>query len=381
MKGQTMKDEGFKHILIAILGRTPQIVTETLYALGVQLGVTIEELLILTTAEGKAEAERELLCPHSGQLYRLIRDYPEAFANLQLADTQIHVAKDSFTELPDIRNLDDNEKFVDMLIGLVRERTSEQNAVLHCSLAGGRKTMSVYLALALQFFGRPQDKLYHVLVSPPEFEGNPDFYYPPPKPVMLKTPDGREISTAEARIELAELPYVRLRSKLEYLFGRQALSFAEMVQRAQRELEQFPELPPLVVDTRKRELIIGDQVIYLPPKEFALYWFCAERSNNRPDDIPVTDYEAYFEPVLNEEFYQGETLTRLRELYLTARGGRPPGKISFERTQQLISKMRKRINFFLRGHEMSEYYIISGVGRYAAKKYGIKLDKSKITIV
>ncbi|WP_442891844.1 CRISPR-associated ring nuclease [Dissulfurispira sp.] len=35
--------------------------------------------------------------------------------------------------------------------------------------------MSFYMGAALQLFGRPWDRLYHVLVTP-EFESNPEFF-------------------------------------------------------------------------------------------------------------------------------------------------------------------------------------------------------------
>ncbi|RMD93874.1 MAG: TIGR02584 family CRISPR-associated protein [Calditrichaeota bacterium] len=367
-----------KHVLVALLGRTPQIITETLFALVVINNIPIQELIILTTADGKKEAEQNLLDHQKGWLNRLIGDYPDAFTKFNRQRVQLITARDNFGELPDIRNLDDNAHFVNRLMQFMREKTSRENTVLYCSLAGGRKTMSVYLALAMQFFGRPQDRLYHVLVSPPEFESNPEFYYPPPQPITLKLQNGRQISTADARIDLVEVPYIRLRSKMEYLFGHQPLSFTEMVNCAQAELEQFPDLPPLVVDTQHRVIIIGNKEILFPPKEFTIYWFCAERSKNRPDSIAVGQYEQYFEPVQKGDFYREETLERLNEIYKIVR----PGAESFnpENTQSIISKIRRKIEETLNDSHVSAYYVISSVGLYACKKYGIKLDKSKIAI-
>ena len=49
--------------------------------------------------------------------------------------------------------------------------------------------MGIYLAYALQLFGRPQDVLSHVLVSE-DFESHPDFFYKPRIGKTLEVKDG-----------------------------------------------------------------------------------------------------------------------------------------------------------------------------------------------
>jgi hypothetical protein len=93
----------------------------------------------------------------------------------------VHIIKGQKGQfLDDIREGSHNEALGDFIAGFIREKSQDSNTRLHCSLAGGRKTMSFYLGSALQLFGRPWDKLYHVLVSP-EFESHPEFYYKPRK--------------------------------------------------------------------------------------------------------------------------------------------------------------------------------------------------------
>ena len=120
--------------------------------------------------------------------------------------------------MEDIREVSHNESLGDFIADFVRDRTEDPSVRLHCSLAGGRKTMSFYLGSALQLFGRTWDKLYHVLVTP-EFESHPDFYYKPKKNRVLELKDNngkvlRRLHTKNAQISLAELPFVRLRDKI-----------------------------------------------------------------------------------------------------------------------------------------------------------------------
>jgi CRISPR-associated protein (TIGR02584 family) len=67
--------------------------------------------------------------------------------------------------LEDIVTEADNVAVADFITEKVRAVTADPEASLHVSIAGGRKTMGFYLGYALSLFGRPQDRLSHVLVS------------------------------------------------------------------------------------------------------------------------------------------------------------------------------------------------------------------------
>ena len=80
----------------------------------------------------------------------------------------------------------DNDATADAITERLRAFTADPETALHVSIAGGRKTMGYYLGYALSLFGRPQDRLSHVLVSPP-FESHPQFYYPSPGERVIHT--------------------------------------------------------------------------------------------------------------------------------------------------------------------------------------------------
>jgi hypothetical protein len=91
----------------------------------------------------------------------------------------------------------------------------DSSMVLHASLAGGRKTMGFYLGHAMALFARPQDTLTHVLV-PPEFEDCDDFWYPASEPPVrpMTNRHGMLVDPMHARVDVAEINFVRLRGKL-----------------------------------------------------------------------------------------------------------------------------------------------------------------------
>jgi len=169
-----------RRILLAVTGLSPQIVTETLYALACRSETpwVPHEVHLITTATGRREAELNLLADQKprgepGWFHRLRDDYslpPICF------DTDcIHVLGDAAgTALDDIRTPADNERAADFITEIVRQLTGDEHSELHVSIAGGRKTMGYYLGYALSLFGRAQDRLSHVLVSEP-FENNREF--------------------------------------------------------------------------------------------------------------------------------------------------------------------------------------------------------------
>jgi CRISPR-associated protein (TIGR02584 family) len=66
-----------RRILLAVTGLTPQVVTETLYALAVRREPAFvpTEVVLLTTAEGAERARLSLLSAEPGWFARLVSDY------------------------------------------------------------------------------------------------------------------------------------------------------------------------------------------------------------------------------------------------------------------------------------------------------------------
>ncbi len=162
----------YEEVLVCVAGATPQIITETIYALANKNPpVYIDKIYIITTKTGKEKIKDTLI--DRGILNALLNEY--SLPPIDFSEESIIVIENEGKEIEDIRNASENEATADTIIKFIRELTLNPKLRLHCSIAGGRKTMSFYLGSALQLFGRIQDKLYHVLVSP-EFESNPDFF-------------------------------------------------------------------------------------------------------------------------------------------------------------------------------------------------------------
>ena len=261
-------------ILVAVTGLSPQIVTETLYALAPapsEPRFVPTKIRLITTEQGAARAKDSLLTQNSGWFDRLKSDY--RLPPIEFRPENVVVLKDRAGQpLDDIRTRDDNERTGDAITEQIRELTRDDDTALHVSIAGGRKTMGFYLGYALSLYGRAQDRLSHVLVTAP-YESHAEFFYPAPQRRVIHDRDGRQYDAHDARVTLAEIPFVRMRAGL----GRDLLdgsaSFSTVVEEAQR------ALPPvgLVLDPSNCTVTAGGATFELKPSKFALYWLLARR--------------------------------------------------------------------------------------------------------
>ena len=265
-----------RRVLLVVTGMSPQVVTESLYALAIKAEEKFipTEIRIITTTTGAREARLNLLSEKEGKFYQLLADYQ--LDNIHLKPEYIHIIKDkSGQPLDDIRSIEDNESAADTITELVRDITSDNDCSLHVSIAGGRKTMGYYLGYALSLYGREQDQLSHVLVSSP-YENNRAFYYPTPYEMPIRIKRGEKEQTYDAQdalIDLAKIPYVRLRDGLDEKLKTGKSSFSESVFEAQKALPRIH----LSIDIDKKEVLAGGVCFKMPATELALYWLLMEQ--------------------------------------------------------------------------------------------------------
>ncbi|WP_240905819.1 CRISPR-associated ring nuclease Csm6 [Thiorhodococcus mannitoliphagus] len=250
-----------RRILLAVTGLSPQIVTETLYALAVRDrdAWIPTEIHLLTTAEGAERARLSLPSDHPGWFRRLLSDYD--LPDIRFDRDHIHILLGADGQpLPDIRTDTDSRLAADQICALVSRYSADPQTQLHVSIAGGRKTMGYYLGYALSLFGRAQDRLSHVLVSEP-FESSWDFFYPSPVSRVMTTRDNKLIDAADAQVTLADIPFIRVREGLPTRLLDGTASFVETVDTAQRALAP----PALQIDLAAQCIHAAGERIDLPP--------------------------------------------------------------------------------------------------------------------
>lgn len=278
-------DQYPRRILLAVTGLSPQVVTETLYALAQKQTPAFvpTEIHVITTGQGAVHARLNLLSDDPGWFHRLCQEY--RLPAIHFDDSTLHIVTDAAGQpLDDIRTPEDNERVADHIAETVRDLTADPDAAVHVSLAGGRKTMGYYLGYALSLYGRPQDRLSHVLVSSP-FESHPEFYYPTREQRVIQTREAkpRPLDCRDAVVELAEIPFVRMRHGLDDRLREGTTRFSASVAAAQRALGPAE----LVLDLAGQRIRAADQVIVLPPAELALLAVFARRALRAEAALPA----------------------------------------------------------------------------------------------
>ena len=267
-----------RRVLVAVTGLSPQIVTETLYALIHQKPYRFvpTELRLVTTQEGANLATETLLAPETGKFSQFCKEY-DLSGKIRFDAESICVIKSEAGEyLDDIRAPEDNVIAADMITNTLRELTSDPTCAVHVSIAGGRKTMGFYIGYALSIFARLQDRLSHVLVSK-EFETQKEFFFPTTRSTLLTTKNGRTLDASRALVTLADIPFIRMRNNLSI---KTTTTYKDIVER----LNMAMSGPKVLLDEIKRTVFLNGIMVELKPQHFAYYAWLIKRLKNMGDD-------------------------------------------------------------------------------------------------
>ncbi len=374
-----------KHVLLAVVGLSPQVVTEAIYAL-LHEGRPVDAIHLVTTGQGVGEIFRTLLAPTGSPLDDFCQQYGVDRQAITFGPDSIHViTRQDGKPIDDIESEDDNERLLEKCLELAHRFTTNRDTRVSFLVAGGRKTMTSCLTLAAQLYGRSCDRLYHVLVSP-EFEGCSSFWFPPGESTVLTLTDPKGETfyknTKYARVTLIPIPFVSIRSRLNPELLDRPRPPAELMQSL---IRSGPK--QLTVDIKSLAAIFGNGPnalqVDLNPAQLAIYAFFAERKTRCPKEhscAGCTDCWLEVGEVIEEK--------RIVELYRsipTARIADTVGEGSITQlTKESFRSYRAKINkALLRGfggmamHDLE----IASYGTRPDTRYGLRLGKERIRIV
>ncbi|RLA06454.1 MAG: TIGR02584 family CRISPR-associated protein [Gammaproteobacteria bacterium] len=274
-----MKKQKHK-ILIITIGKSPQVLTETLYVMAIDKKLAVpDEIYVLTTKDG-AKKSRQKLMSKTGEVAKLCDEYN--LPKIKFTNKNIITIKDA-NNLPmeDIRTEDDNQQTADQITNFMRVICQDDNNQLFVCLSGGRKTFSYYMGMAMTLFGREQDVLSHVLVDK-DYEFVADFFYPTKQAKWLKNNNGKKINCQDAKITLSQIPYIRLREILTAPIINKNLNFTETVTDAQNKV--LGNL--LHINKKQRTVRLKHYTCKLSPVLFSFYlWIITNQKNNKTGTI------------------------------------------------------------------------------------------------
>lgn len=284
-----------KNVLFLVTGMTPQIITETVWALACDPNLADDErfvpdeIWVLSTDDGLNQIKATLF--DEGVFEQFKKDYP-IIAKVAFDKNHLCVIQKDGTPLKDLKTPGDNELSANLICQQVRNFTQDDNVRLHVSIAGGRKTMGFYAGYALSLYGRAQDSMSHVLVDS-EFESAMGFYYPTQTDYYVtQRHTGKKLNAKDAQIWLANIPFVRMSEAISDKHQlKQGARFSEVVEVINCSFEPIT----LTLFVKKRLVQINEQEPKkINPINFAfLHWFCDYHLQGKGIKAPTnnkTDY-------------------------------------------------------------------------------------------
>lgn len=289
-----------KKILISVTGMSPQIITETLYALSQEYQWVPDEIHALTTQTGAQKIKNTLL-GEQGFFTRFCEEYQ--LPHIAFSEKHIHVIEDEKgVPLEDIRTPEQNNTAANKIVRFIHDACRDDSTELHVSIAGGRKSMGFYIGYALSLFGRRQDRLSHVLVEA-DFENHPDFFYPTSSVKSLNTQSGMR-DPSQAKVMLADIPFVRMREGLPKLNFGDDWSFTKAVSITQQDLAHLT----LTLDPKNHTIHISDITsIKLALRPFSVLWALAKAKEQGHNEITLEQKNpdiALIKKLFNEIYFQ-----------------------------------------------------------------------------
>ncbi len=372
-----------KTTLLAICGLSPKIITETLYTLHQQERV-VDEVRVLTTSEGKASCIARLFSANDGHFFKYLDEYDIDASSIDFSPKNVFAVKDEHgQEIFDIDTEWENELFLKECMEHSFELTSEPNSSVYFLISGGNKTMSACLSLAAQCYGRPQDRIFHVMATP-EFDNCHDFYYPPkePKQIEVERRDGKfaVMNTKDADVFLVPMPFFSLRDKLpvEMLRGPESPQTL-MLSVVKEEQER------LVIDLSQSKVTWMGREVDLPPRLIALYSFFANHKVDNGCDAEQCTCDDCF--LKFHDVSDGQEL--LTSLYKQTNSATQSGRLTKAGITDLkddnFTSYKSSINAILSknfGLKFSRKIMLTeSAKKEGYKAFGMKLQKDKIKII
>jgi len=207
--------------------------------------------------------------------------------------------------------------------------------------------MSVDMAFGLSLFGRENDKLWHVLTHEKyEFKG----FFP-------------ETNSQEKDLELAELPYVRLRSIIGISTSNEnfeKMSYTDIVSHTQNELKK-KTADKLFISYKRREMWYGENMrIKIEPKQIDFYRYFIENGSSFKNPIKLDALKKHFS--------------------IDKRTGEPIKGFDESNIRQHRSKLNSKIKNALNNTDLTEMFLIHS-GAYGESEYYINITNDNIEFI
>ena len=270
-------------ILIAGMGTSPSVLTETVWALTHQTPPVVpDEIVVLITRSGVERMNKELFSGDApvwdSMLAAIRREKIRIEGKLVFGETSIRVIPDERGNgVWDLRTGEDNLRAADFMLRQIRQYTESSDTEVLASIAGGRKTMSALLFSCMTLLGREQDRVFHVLL-PPEFEGGvePLMYYPVKGVTYTNIHTGKKYKSDKFHSELFEVPFVRMRGWYQEKFKTIPPTYRTLISKVQTAVPPAVNYPEIEIDAVNGTVKLDGSIVPLSKTNFAALLLLAQ---------------------------------------------------------------------------------------------------------
>ncbi len=275
-------------VLLCGVGTSPAVLTETVWAMVTEMGVVPDKVVAITTTTGAKQIRENLR--ESGVWDRMCAALKKKRFNIEGklsfgSQSSICIMSMGSSDLEDLATPKENMAAADSILEKIRSYTTNPSCTLYASLAGGRKTMSALMLSCMSLLAREEDHVLHVLVNKP-FENGvvPDFFYPDGGTYYRKVKGEKgEKCTVKPKIDLIDLPFVKVRGLYENKFKHQVPTYSMLVKEAQLGVDDaIVSEPEIRFDFKSAKVFINEKEVSLSPPEYMMF---AILLTKRPDSF------------------------------------------------------------------------------------------------
>lgn len=337
-----MAEQAHKTILVAGIGLSPAVLTNTVWALAHEPEPVIpDEVVAITTRTGRTCISEQLI-DSNGWLrlcQALENEGLEVAGKLAFGSSDsIRILGDGKTDFDDIATPAQNSAAADFILKVLRQYTEDPGTRVIASIAGGRKSMSALMISCMSLLGRSQDRVCHVLVDEPyEQRMEPPFLFPEKGVKHLLS--GKSYLSAKARPVLSDLPFVRVRGWYEREFRNVPPSYMQLVNQVQGIAPRPANYPSVKLDAAKGSLAVGKTAVPLSAPEFALVYVMLSRI--RREHLPASWYD--LEPDV-AELLERKVSTSVNWFHSLREAGVPDPEDFRKWASSARAKLRKAFN-------------------------------------
>lgn len=292
-------------VLFSILGISPAVLTETVWALIHETPPVIpDHIVVLTTRPGREQLGRVLFEENGWNefLQELRNKGVDISSRLRFGLASDHIRLfpkgDGTGDLDDIVTPEDSQAAADFIMRCLREFSEDPGTCIIASIAGGRKTMGALLTSCMVLLGRNQDRLCHVLVSAPydSRDLSPLFLFPNPRTLHQLQGRSEIFPSSAAHLELTDIPFVRVRGWYQKIHGGTPSSYMSLVRLVQGLSPEIKYYPQIVLDMRMGQLRVDGRQVVLSSGEFTLFAVLLRRASKGQ---PVSSWAAIERDILD----------------------------------------------------------------------------------